>query len=90
MEEQIAWVQPDIRVSRNESIYDRNPYRAWVCTLEYRWPTTHPLTYRHDIKEVFFGETHISAFNKAVVAMGAYLRSPEIAIPFLEGMFPNE
>jgi hypothetical protein len=78
-------VVPRFKVSPNSDKTNVNEYTAWECVL-----TVSTSIAMQDVAHyVFFGQSPIVAFHKAVIGLDVLLRSPEFVYPTVKGVFED-
>lgn len=73
-------IAPRICISRNPDPTELDKFKQWVCTLSIR----NSIEMDDSASEIFYGQSPLAVYGKALVALDSFLMSPEFIYPLLE------
>jgi hypothetical protein len=73
-------IAPRICISRNPDATEQDKFKQWVCTLYVR----NSIDMNDSAFDVFYGQSPLAVYGKALVALDSFLMSPEFIYPLLE------
>ena len=73
-------IVPRICISRNPDSTELDEYKQWTCTL----CVGTSIDAVYSMYSVFYGQSPLAVYGKAIVALDSFLMSPEFIYPLVE------